>query len=70
MIDLVLTFPWGIIAQWFTTIAVLTALFEIRRVHHGMNSRMDQLLKTSGAAEFAAGAKEERNRGEERDRKE
>ena len=60
---------WGEIAQVITACAALGALtmsiinsFKIQDVHVSINSRMDQLLKSSNAAAKAEGVTQERNK--------
>jgi len=59
----------GEIAQLLTALAAVGAVLmsyrnsrKIEQVHISINSRMDQLLKSSGEAEFAKGEEKERNK--------
>lgn len=60
---------WSDIAQGFIAIAALYGAWrghrnsaQIQEVHLSINSRMDQLLKSSAAAAHAAGVEQERDK--------
>jgi hypothetical protein len=63
------TLSWGDIAQVVIAVSALYGAWrgyqnaaKIQEVHLSINSRMDELLKSSSEAARAAGAIEERNR--------
>jgi hypothetical protein len=60
---------WSDIAQLITAVAALGALVsslrnkqKIQDIHLSINSRMDQLLKATGAEQRLIGGQEERDR--------